>query len=234
MDRTLDLGAYSTAEFNDDISLNVLEELNTKRGLEDEFNIRQKLYDTHELYHIPDANVSTEDNDDIKALKEQVKRGQELIKNEIINYTKLKDRIETLENKRHMYHDLVSTIKKSVFTMSTLDDTLFDDVKPLMDLISNTAEEVESKIKEKCNAESEQVHEMYRKSARVLLSLKDVYSILRNSDVNFTCPICITSQVDCFLFPCGHTLCSTCANELQQRCSICRQQFNKVGRLFFS
>jgi len=55
-------------------------------------------------------------------------------------------------------------------------------------------------------------------------------SLVINNDNN--CPICLTVESDCIAYPCGHTICIECTNELSKcdtkLCWICRQQIEYI------
>ena len=49
------------------------------------------------------------------------------------------------------------------------------------------------------------------------------------------CPICLTSQIEVALDPCGHTLCSKCTTKnMSMSCPMCRNHYGKKIRLYFS
>ena len=55
------------------------------------------------------------------------------------------------------------------------------------------------------------------------------------------CPICITSKIDSYCNPCGHTACKKClerkpsnGNNLNSnKCPICREYIMEIRKLFF-
>ena len=54
-----------------------------------------------------------------------------------------------------------------------------------------------------------------------------------NVDARLECSICLNTQRSVALVPCGHTFCSTCTQEFNGECPVCRQAFDQTQRLYF-
>jgi hypothetical protein len=67
-----------------------------------------------------------------------------------------------------------------------------------------------------------------------LRELSTVFRVLKNTSVFYTCPICLTHTVSCFVVPCGHTLCDRCAARMERHCFMCRVEVERVQQLYFS
>jgi hypothetical protein len=60
----------------------------------------------------------------------------------------------------------------------------------------------------------------------------NVSAVGLQSMLSSRCGICMKHQVDRFVDPCGHTLCSTCALQLNGTCFVCRGRAVSVRPLF--
>ncbi len=63
------------------------------------------------------------------------------------------------------------------------------------------------------------------------------YSALgRSYQERLTCPVCYINEVNTALLPCGHLLCSSCAQRIQnynKRCPKCQQLFTHINKIFY-
>ena len=76
-----------------------------------------------------------------------------------------------------------------------------------------------------------EAEEKLKSSKSTLKTLSKAYNVLRNTNVSYTCPICITNSVEVYL-DCGHTMCSQCSSKTNH-CFFCRCRINRVMKLFF-
>lgn len=61
----------------------------------------------------------------------------------------------------------------------------------------------------------------YNESKRMVSQYLDCFRTLREIE-RFLCFVCLEATCDTFLDPCGHSVCSGCANRLMMRCPFCR------------
>lgn len=73
------------------------------------------------------------------------------------------------------------------------------------------------------------------------MTKKELYILHRYSphftqnDPRHLCPVCLSSEVNVAVAPCGHTLCNVCCFKLaEHRCFICRNDIQSVIKLFFN
>lgn len=226
----IDLSALSVSE----MSLNVIEELNRENtsDVQEEYNLRKRLYENKDAFH-EYGELEENTDSDITDLKETVKKGQVMLKKELTRYALLKDNLEDINNLKQHFHEQVMLIRKSLLLLREMKIDI-DDVNNEIDSIQQKITSFDTKVLTHIEEESKQLRIDYEQSFKKLIELKDVYKILKNSDITFACPICLHSQVDSFLTPCGHTYCSTCLKDIRQRCYVCRQGFNKISSLYFN
>ena len=55
---------------------------------------------------------------------------------------------------------------------------------------------------------------------------------LNGGNMGSTCNICMQRNVNRFLDPCGHTICSECLQECQDSCFICRSHIIQSKPLY--
>ncbi|KAK8814110.1 hypothetical protein WA158_007972 [Blastocystis sp. Blastoise] len=57
----------------------------------------------------------------------------------------------------------------------------------------------------------------------------------RNKDnhKNSICQICYQNEIDTFVDPCGHVICSSCSHQLKQVCPFCKQRVQGYKRVYF-
>jgi hypothetical protein len=226
-----------------DMTLNIIGELNREdthdtHDVSSEYAIRTRLYENKEAFFESDNTNSTENTDqEIIDISNTVKKGQLMLKKEIIRYSTLKDSLDDINKIQFNFHDQVMLMKKSLLILGELKLDLNNDIldyKEDLDNIHNALDTFDKKVCSHITNQSSNLRTEYSNSFQKLLQLKDVYKILKNSDITFACPICLTRQVESFLAPCGHTYCASCIDDIKQRCYICRQNFTKICSLYFN
>jgi hypothetical protein len=231
---------FENAEFSDSSitnsvsqGINVLEHMNTtlnESSVENDFNLRVQLYENNEIFNeIP----NTEQRDDeIESLEQMVTKGQEMLKNKIIEYSKLKGTLEEIQSDKHTFNDLNTTIKRALNIMAEL-QIEDDSVKIEVDEIYKRVDNLNKKINLLYDEKIKSTHKTFDETTQKLLQLRKVYQVLKESDICYTCPICLSKPVDMFFVPCGHCLCSTCMEQTSRQCFICRKEFIKKSNLYF-
>jgi hypothetical protein len=225
----------ANASVNEGIPLNMIEEMN-RHDTEDvtaEYNLRTQLYENKDIFFNNENNIDETTNTDILELKEVVKKGQEMLKKEILRYSTLKDHLDEMTNLQMGFHNQIMAIKKSLLLLGELHIDVAEYSNDI-DHIQKSLDMFDTKVCSHITNQSSHLREEYTDSFNKLAQLKDVYKILKNSDVTFACPICLTRQVESFLTPCGHTYCSKCLEDIRQRCYICRQNIDRVRSLYFN
>jgi hypothetical protein len=95
--------------------------------------------------------------------------------------------------------------------------------------------ELEKELKDVAIGLHEAVKESSVKVDALLASLRSSAAVIGlQSLVTTRCTICYDNQLDCYLDPCGHTMCNTCASKLDGQCFVCKEHFNAIRPLYFS
>jgi hypothetical protein len=63
--------------------------------------------------------------------------------------------------------------------------------------------------------------------------LLNTYNILKSTSTFHACPICLTHEIDAFIDPCGHTLCTKCSSKITY-CHMCRTKVKIAKSIYFS
>lgn len=63
--------------------------------------------------------------------------------------------------------------------------------------------------------------------------LLNTYNVLKSTSTLHMCPICLMNEIDSFIDPCGHTLCSHCCSKLNF-CHMCRTKVKIVKSIYYS
>lgn len=53
----------------------------------------------------------------------------------------------------------------------------------------------------------------------------------KSDDDKYSCKVCMNSDINCFIRPCNHCLCSLCASSLSE-CPLCKQKIDDVEKMF--
>ena len=234
------ISEFESAEFTNipltqfrDNSINIIEELNKPDSLvNSEYNLRLKLYETKEAFH--ENIVEDTPDEEVDNLKDVILKGQKLLKNEIYKYCNLKDSLEQLQERNDAFHSQVLAMKRCLMF---LQEMVVDDggiEKSDIDLIYQEIDSLDSKFNNNLNEKLGILNADYVKSSTKLMKLKNVYQVLKDSDITYTCPICLNMQVECFLIPCGHCFCQNCTSSLSTKCFLCRREFSKKCNLYLN
>jgi len=231
---------FENAEFSDmtitnsvSEGINVLEQMNTtipNASVQEDFNLRSKLYENKELFD--DLPQPIEKDNDIEQLETMVTKGQQMLKDKIIEYSKLKGTLEQIQKDKHVFNDQNAIIKRSLMFMGemNIEDT---SIKTDIDNIYNQVDTLNKKINCVYDQKLIDTRVGFDETTNKLLQLRKVYQVLKDSDVSYTCPICLVKQVEMFLVPCGHCFCALCMGKIERQCFMCRKEYIKKSNLYF-
>lgn len=200
-------------------------------------NICNKIIDLkndliNELYHLDKKNIRIDPN-----IIEFVNNASELINNykrEQVNMIQLEklyqDEVNhTNKNIKSLtsYHDIVSKLEKEYISSS--------DTKENFDNIIDNISIVVDKIKNNTNLKNSKNN--YINSRTKMLSYFELVKYLNKDNLGSTCSLCFSNQVDKYMIPCGHTLCSSCKNNLDLKeynnCIYCRKKICTINSLYY-
>jgi hypothetical protein len=95
--------------------------------------------------------------------------------------------------------------------------------------------QLENELKEVAIGLRDTVRESSAKVDTLLSSLRASASVIGLQSLTTTrCSICFDNQLDCFIDPCGHTMCKMCASMMNGMCFVCKEQYSAVKPLYFN
>tara|TARA_X000000950_G_C13858708_1_gene637752 strand:+ start:342 stop:1091 length:750 start_codon:yes stop_codon:yes gene_type:complete len=200
-------------------------------------NVCNKIIDLktdliNELYNFDTKNIQIDTK-----IKDFVNNASELIndyKREQINMIQLEK----------LYQDEVNHTNKLIKSLSSYNDIVIklekeyinsSDSKENVDNIINNISLIVDKISN--NNKLNEAKNNYFTSRNKLLSYFELVKYLNKDNMGSTCSLCYINQVDHFMLPCGHTLCSSCKNRLNlnqnDNCIYCRKNIESFKSLYY-
>jgi predicted RNase H-like nuclease (RuvC/YqgF family) len=205
------------------------------RDLDDEFRSKEKIYQTDPAFFHQDEMTQVTDAD-ISALSKHVKKGRELLKHEVMVNSSLRDKQDSVMELNATLHEKVMEMKKNLMflrelrEMDTMVETYSTDLSGIESAVDALAQHTTPHLEK----EVKTAQYAYNESVSRLFKLKEIYGVLRETDSVLTCVVCMTSRVERFFSPCGHTACAECARRNTGRCHMCRIKYAKVCDLYFN
>lgn len=76
--------------------------------------------------------------------------------------------------------------------------------------------------------------EIYKNNIEKLKYLKVKINKINSISYSPFCNICMTHIVDTVIIPCGHTCCSGCIQQLNNKCFICRKEYKDLKKIYIN
>ncbi len=213
-------------------ALNALQELNAFFETSQDSSIRRTFYELddvansnpaeEEIYRIDEEDP--EEEDDISQIKLQIENSRKLLEDRILRYHQAKSALDQAKQMHDMDQRRLKLIHSSFLT---LENERFAEA---LEAFETAKEQVEKQHTDKIG-ELKKACEICTKD---LQRMRSIFKILKTSDSTFACPICLKTQVECFMNPCGHTYCNACVQHAEDKCFICRKSYSRIHNLFFS
>ncbi len=226
-----------------------------------EFNYFNNTIDTvNDLEPVSSRQTSYEKSINIKELLLECLQGTEILpidnkgyKNEEIDtiietiesfqpkFCKLQDELDEIykeyNNEKKNTKESILKIDSSIQFMKKLEDDykIDDSVKDIVEKMNEYSKKLLKNNKMKVSKEK------YIGKRKELNSYLYFIQKLNKWNTVAICPICITSKIDSYCNPCGHTACKKClerkpsnGNNLNSnKCPICREYIMEIRKLFF-
>lgn len=74
---------------------------------------------------------------------------------------------------------------------------------------------------------------LHKENDQMLHLFEGKSSESQECDEKYSCKICMCSDINCFIRPCNHCLCSLCASSVSE-CPLCMQKIEDVEKLFIA
>lgn len=200
-------------------------------------NVCNKIIDLkndliNELYNFDTKNIIIDPK-----IKEFVNNASELIN----DYKR--EQINMIQSEK-LYQDEVNNTNKNIKSLTSYNDIVSKlekeyinsiDSKEYIDNIIDNISIVVDKIKD--NTKLKTAKNNYINSRTKMLSYFELVKYLNKDNLGSTCSLCFSNQVDKYMIPCGHTLCSSCKNHLELKeydnCIYCRKKIDSINSLYY-
>lgn len=175
---------------------------------------------------------------DLAKLEHDVAVGKEILTNSIEMYSKNTEDLTKLTNadalSRNLLMALQVTMDKVCHLSRTTLDIQDDEITPYIDAFKESIKKIENTISNAYLAHKKIVEENKNTHLLKIRQLVKTYKTIKEVNSTHICPICLSSNVESFLIPCGHTFCDKCIKKIRLSCFICRQEVQRVSQLFFT
>jgi hypothetical protein len=173
--------------------------------------------------------VSNEHIKEIQDINDSVEKGRALLSKYLIEYHESEQKINDIDKEIHKIKETIHSVK---YSLICLEDTHIS-FKTLSTEFIDRISKKEMDYLEELQSEQGLLVIKKDKLETLIKTLSSTYKILKNSQVGHICPICIQNEVDCYIDPCGHTLCHKCCSKLSY-CHMCRTRIKMTRSIFYS
>jgi hypothetical protein len=202
------------------------------------FTVRKQIYDNKELFYkiAENDNIEIADNkDEIKTLTENVKKGRQMLVDELSKNRQLLNDKTSLEEFKSLSLDIcnnnlqkMNNLKLYFDNQEINSDELQNNIDTIEYAIGNIVELIEKNFAEK----AENINLNFNKNNAMIKTLSGLYNVFKSTSSLHVCPACMSNESEVFC-SCGHTFCKSCI-EKSRYCYLCRAPVGKLHNLFFN
>lgn len=202
------------------------------------YEYREKLYANKTILdELPiEYELSKEKTEELNNIKNSVDIGRHIITDQLKKYNDFTSQKNKIMEFDYINKNICMNIQKY---MNELEinfhnqgfDT--DELKNYTDGILFSIGEISNIINVNKTKKLEDIDNNLRECSSILSYLADTYSILKNTQIGNTCPICLSNNVDTFCEPCGHVYCNECIKP-SLICYMCKGRIKKQYKIYFS
>lgn len=174
--------------------------------------------------------LSQEEVDNLNNINETMREGKSKLIAYLQEYEASVDEINKIGAETRKVKLAVEQTTLQLASLGRLDD----DVRILSEPFIVALLEKEQVILAEMETKQSLLYIQKDKLETIIKALSQTYGILKNSSFTHTCPICITHEVDMYLEPCGHTLCSFCNKNTYLHCHMCRTKIKVAKNIYYS
>jgi hypothetical protein len=208
--------------------------MNEVLSIEDQYNMRKLLYDNKDTFYkideIESDNESDNDKTELKEINESIIKGSQLLKTTLNHYNELNienKKLYDIKNKSKKYITDIDFACSQLKNLTINNNIKIDNFNDSMDQINYLLLDIIENVESNLNNKKKDIEIAIKNDKSILKTLSKSYNILQNTNVNYTCPVCMVNQVNMFLQPCGHSMCKECIFK-SSTCYFCRSHI--VGR----
>lgn len=212
------------------------------------FELRKRMYvDTNLFYE--DANVPADACDEetektLGDLERSISEGRKLVQAQFVEYSQLKTALESNGLRYKQFTDNTKCILEQLEFVDAAAEALGID-KDELDICRNVMHAIKAKAAAGFEKVRDETTALLKDKAKRVRRMAKLYGMLRDTSA-CACPICLTSEVNVYVQPCGHTFCKNCVPDggtacvtnssgtFNKRCYICRAGIQRTLPLFMS
>jgi hypothetical protein len=172
--------------------------------------------------------VDDEDIDDLKSINKYVTKGRANLLRHLSEHAECERKSQTLAKRIDDTKEALHVIRYKLFSLEDSHETFKDFSQEVIDKLS----EKETSALQDLQSEQGILEIRKDKLECIIKYLLETYNILKSTNTIHMCPICLTNEVDAFIDPCGHTLCTQCSKI--SFCHMCRTKVKVVKNIYFS
>jgi hypothetical protein len=205
-------------EYHDKIS-NVLSKIDNR-------NIKN---DVNEKDDMEVLGFTREEISEFNAINSYVSKGRNTLLQLLKEHGECETQSESLANRIDNTKDAIRVIKYNMFSLEDNHASFREFNNSFINEISKKETTALEEL------QSEQAITEIRKDKLdcAIMYLLKTYNILKSTSITHICPICLVHEIDTFIDPCGHTLCSHCSGRLSF-CHMCRTKVKITKSMYFS
>lgn len=173
-------------------------------------------------------DLSAEEIEEYKSINKTVTEGREKLSTLLTDYNRCRDEICETQSKLDSVKQTIRIVERQLTELNRLHEDVGSITEPFVDSLLAK----EQSILDSFETELGLLCIQKDKLEAMIKALSRTYGILKNSALTHTCPICITYEVDMYLEPCGHTICSHCNKS--KYCHMCRTKIREAKSIYYS
>lgn len=204
-------------------------------SIEELFQSRKKLYDNREI--LCEVLNDKEDvcNEEYQEIKRNVMKGKEILMSELEKNKELTMKTIVVDEFESLAKSACSECQNNLLLIKTCFEKTSGDLEGLQNHIDGALyciSEILELINSTVAAEKQSIHADVIKNKAAIKMMAEAYNILKNVNMMHLCPVCLSSEVNVFCDPCGHSFCNKCIKNTHF-CYICRLKISRTRPLFF-
>lgn len=166
---------------------------------------------------------------EFQAINKYVSKGRSLLLCFLKEHGQCETKSEELTHRLAKTKEALGVIKYNLFS---LEDNHVS-FKELRDEFISKMTQKETAVLEDLQSEQGILQIRKDKLECAIRYLLTTYNILKSTAAFHACPICLTNEIDAFIDPCGHTLCTKCSSKITY-CHMCRTKVKVAKSIYFS
>lgn len=166
---------------------------------------------------------------DFQAINKYVSKGRSLLLSYLEEHSECEKTNDTLKKRIEKTKEALGVIRYNLFS---LEDNHVS-FKELRNEFVTKMTQKETAVLEDLQSEQGILEIRKDKLQFAIRYLLTTYNILKSTATVHLCPICLTNEIDAFIDPCGHTLCTKCSSKITY-CHMCRTKVKVAKSIYFS